>query len=547
MISGQFGSATGSMASDRFRREVFRFGAFALDVSRGCLCSEDRDIALRPKSFEVLRYLVEHADRLISKDELIQAIWPNLFVTDDSLTRCISDVRQALGDEAQRMIKTMPRRGYIFAAPIVREDTIAAKPEIVKHSSGDAPYPLPLTLPDKPSIVVLPFANLSGDPGQDYFADGMVEDITIAVGRVAGLFVIGTGSAFTYKNVAVDTRQVGLELGVRYVLRGSVRRDGNCVRITAELTDASDGRQIWADRFEGELDSVFKMQDRVAAHVSTMLAPALRVAEIERSKRKPTENLTAYDLFLRASREYREGFEQNTEALRLLYRAVELDPVYGAAYGLAAYCHFWQKALGWISPSDGRIQEGVRLAHSAAATAKNDSEALWMASQTLGMLSGELDLALALIDKSLSLNPNSPGAWQASAVVHAFRGESDLALEHAAQARRHSPLDPLAIWFSSIIGFIYFFAERYEEAATAIEEVLKKEPNFPPALRMQMATYGLLGRIDEGHESVRRLRAVVPDTTIASQRAFFEPPLCQNPRALDKLIEGMRLSGLPEI
>ena len=210
------------------------------------------------------------------------------------------------------------------AASLAANSAGGRAPSVKRSPSGS---PAALALPDLPSIVVLPFANLSGDPAQGYFADGMVEDITLALGRLPGLFVIGSGSAFTYKSQTVDTRRVGAELGVRYVLRGSVRKDGKRVRISAELADASQGAQIWADRFEGEIDDIFAMQDQVAAHVSTMIAPALRTAEIDRAARKPTGNLTAYDLFLRASRHYRESVEQNRESLQLLSKATEPRPV----------------------------------------------------------------------------------------------------------------------------------------------------------------------------------------------------------------------------
>jgi TolB-like protein/DNA-binding CsgD family transcriptional regulator len=405
---------------------------------------------------------------------------------------------------------------------------------------------VPLALPEKPSIVVLPFTNLSGDPSQEYFADGMVEDVTLALGRLPWLFVIGSTSAFTYKDQAVDTRIVGNELGVRYVLRGSVRKDNSRVRITAQLTDASHGGQIWADRFEGELDDIFAMQDRVAADVSTMIAPALYTAEIERSARKPTENLTAYDLFLRASRRHRESFEQNQESLRLLYRAIELDPTYAAAYGLAAICHFWQKLFGWIAPDDPRLQEGVRLAHLAAETGKNDSEALWMASQTVGMLAGELELAIALVDKSISLNPNSPSAWTTSGIVRSLARDTDLALDHAARARRHNPLDPLANFYSNTAAFANFWAGRYVEAEKIIDQVLTREPGFPPALRLKLAICGLAGRTAEGREYVKRLLAVNPGASIAAMKAYYDAPLRPHPQGLAAFLNGLRASGLPE-
>lgn len=220
-----------------------------------------------------------------------------------------------------------------------------------------------------------------------------------------------------------------------------MRKESNRVRIAVQLTDTSRGGQAWADRFEGELDSVFAMQDRVASQVSSIIAPALRSEEIERARRKPTESLTAYDLFLRALPLYRDSSAHNRAALQLLQRAVELDPSYGAAYGLAAICYFWQKVRGWVSPLDASLMEGVRFAHLAAQTGANDSEALWMAAQALTMLAGELEAASGLIAKALALNPNSSNAWAVSAVIHGFLDALDTSLDHFERARRLNPLE----------------------------------------------------------------------------------------------------------
>ena len=256
---------------------------------------------------------------------------------------------------------------------------------------------------DKPSIVVMPFVNLSAETGNDYFADGMVEDITVALGRCSWLFVIASSSAFAYKGRTVDVRQVASDLGVRYVVNGSVRKADQRVRIVVQLSDGSDGVQIWADRFEGSLDAIFDIQDQVATQVAGMVAPALRSFEMQRAQRKPTDNLTAYDLFLRALQHIHRGEQANREALRLLSEAIELDDSYGAAYGLAAWCYRLRKVHGWVAPSDPSLAEGIRLAHMAAATSRRDSEGLWMAANALAHLSGELDLGLTMIEESLSL------------------------------------------------------------------------------------------------------------------------------------------------
>jgi len=294
------------------------FEAYTLDLRRGCLRKVDREIDLRPKSFEVLRHLVENAGRLVSKDELVKIVWPNVIVTDESLTQCVSEVRRALGDAEQRLIKTVPRRGYLFAASVSsypagravfnaptvddsaqakgevdlitqnlgRQHRTVAKPTRVHSVSLDdvtdksAPA---LTLPDTPSIAVLPFQNLSGDLEQEYFADGVVEEIITALSRFRHLFVIARNSSFIYKGRSVDVKQIGRELGVRYVLEGSVRKMADKVRIAGQLVDTSLGTHLWADRFDGSLEDIFDLQDQLTACVVGAIAPKLEQAEIERA------------------------------------------------------------------------------------------------------------------------------------------------------------------------------------------------------------------------------------------------------------------------
>lgn len=402
------------------------------------------------------------------------------------------------------------------------------------------------SLPDKPSIVVMPFVNLSGDSAQDYFSDGMAEDITIALGRLPWLFVIGSASAFTYKNRAIDLRQIGSELGVRYLLMGSVRKEGSRVRITAQLIDAGHGGQIWADRFEDALDSIFAMQDQVASHVSATIAPALRSEEIERARRKPTANLTAYDLFLRALPLHRESFEHNQEALRLLHRAIEIDPNYGAAYGLAAVCHFWQRVRGWVSPSDPRLMEGARLAHLAAKIGANDSEALWMAGQVLTILAGELEVARGLAEKAVTLNPNSSNAWAVSAMANSYLGNHENAFDHIARARRLNPLEFPFVNYWAAVAHLHFVSGQYEQVLQTSEKALADNPTALPALRMQIAACGILGRIEEGRDAVVQLLAEVPTTTVASLKAHYWAIWQHHPRRLDDFLVGLRRSGLPE-
>ena len=401
-------------------------------------------------------------------------------------------------------------------------------------------------LPDKPSIVVLPFANLSGDTSQDYFVDGLVEDITVALGRESWLFVISSPSAFVFRDRAADPREVAAKLGVRYVLRGSVRRAGDRVRIVVQLTDAASIAQVWAHQFEDEVDNVFAMNDRLMTQAAAMIAPALRSIEIERAQRKPTSNLTAFDLYLQALPLFRKSLADNRAALQLLDRAAALDPSYSAALAFAARCYQFQKLMGWVWPSDPGLAEGVRLAHVAAEMGRSDSETLWMAGLALVQLAAEIDHGLALVDRSLSLNPNSANAWSASCLVRTYIGDLERSIDHFHKSQRLNPLDQSHHLHWNMVGMAYFAAGRYQEADTAADKTLQARPTYPPGLRLKVATCGALGRIEEGRKCMQRLLQVHPDYSIAWIEGFWAPLMQRSPSALAKYVEGSRLVGLPE-
>lgn len=401
-------------------------------------------------------------------------------------------------------------------------------------------------LPNKTSIAVVPFANLSGDAAQDYFADGVAEDITMTLGRVPWLFVIASSSAVPYRGEAVDIRRISRELGVRYILRGSVRKDHGRLRIVVQLIDAAEAGHIWAERFDGELQELFAIQDQVASQASAMLAPALQSVEIERSQRKPTASLSAYDLYLRALPKFRSTFEENKQAVELLQRAVDLDPHYGAAYGLAARCYQFQRLFGWLPASDPRLQEGVRLAHLAADIGRNDSEALWMAGIALAQLAGETEHGMALVERSLVLNPNSASAWISGSFVLGEMGDADKALAYFSRAQRLNPLDSMhhIQWLAA--GFAHIAANRLREAADAIDRTLSARPTYTPAMRLKISVSGLLGQKRAGAEWARRLLAVNPDASVAWFRTFWKLPLRNSPDLFERLLEGARQAGLPE-
>ncbi len=331
---------------------------------------------------------------------------------------------------------------------------------------------------------MLPFTNLSGDPEQEYFGDGIVEDIISGLTRFHSLFVIARNSSFIFKGKAINVRQVARELGVRYLLEGSVRKAGERIRIAGELLDSATGAHIWADHFDGALSDIFDLQDQITASVVGAIEPKLRHAEIERARRKPTESVDAYDLFLRAvALNAARKKEDNREALRLLYRAVEIDPRYAAAYALAGYCYVRQYAQCWVSPSDPAMAEGIRVARLAAEYGQDDPEALWMAGATMSIIGGDPEDGLALIDRSLALNPNSANALMASGLVRAFTGDSDAAMAPLQRSRQLSPLDPIAYGTSLGFAWAHFVAGRYQEAAAWCEQTRIEAPTRLPTGR----------------------------------------------------------------
>ena len=397
-------------------------------------------------------------------------------------------------------------------------------------------------LPDKPSIAVLPFQNMSGDPEQEYFVDGMVEEIITALSRIRWLFVIARNSTFTYKGRAVDLKRVGRELGVRYLLEGSVRKGGNRVRITAQLIEAETGAHLWTDRFDGSLEDVFDLQDKVAVSVAGVIEPTLRQAEIERARRKRPESLDAYDLFLRALPFAYTSMPQDAErALPFLERAIALEPDYAVAHAIIAWCHEQRYLRG------GLLEEAkttaLRHARLAIAAGGDDATALAIAGLVIGFLDpGDYATALDAFDRSLTLSPSSAIALGFSAVTRAWRGESAIAIEQAKQALRLSPFDPMSNIRHMAIAIAHFVAGRFEESAAAAHRAAQAHPRFSPPYWMRAAALAKLGRIDEAKIVAQRLLEVQPQFTIAS---ITSAPFA-NPEILAALGDALRHIGLPE-
>jgi len=402
-----------------------------------------------------------------------------------------------------------------------------ACPETLR-SGADPP------LPDKPSIAVLPFANMSGDPEQEYFADGMVEEIITALSRIRWLFVIARNSSFTYKDQAVDVKQVGRELGVRYVLEGSVRKGGNRVRITAQLIDALTGTHLWADRFDGSLEDVFDLQDKVASSVAGVIEPALQAAETARSADRPTNDLTAYDLYLRAYAMVLSSARQIPEALCLMEQAIERDPRYGPALAWAAHCCNRLLLDGRSEDPAADRLKGADFARRALEVAGDDPSMLANAALALAYFGEDIGAMMALVDRALALNPSFARGWYVSGLLRMWAGQPDIAIEHIEASLRLSPRARVG-WSLAQIGFAHFFARCFDEAVAKLVLAIQEAPSNPHPYRFLAACYAHMGRLDEAREVVERLRAltsvVIPSAT----------PL-RNAEHRELLLSGLRLA-----
>jgi adenylate cyclase len=402
-----------------------------------------------------------------------------------------------------------------------------------------AVQPAALPLPDKPSIAVLPFQNMSGDPEQEYFVDGMVEEIITALSRIRWLFVIARNSTFTYKGRPIEVKEIGRELGVRYILEGSVRKGGSRVRITAQLIDAETGAHLWADRFDGLIEDVFELQDKIALSVAGVIEPALQAAEMRRSAARPTTDLTAYDLYLRALAVfYPITKERVIEALRLFEEAIAIDPHYGPALSWAAMCHREIATSGWAEAPETSWRKGSALARQAVQAAENDPRVLVNAALVLAHfgddIGEDIGAMIGLIDRALALNPSFARGWNVSGILRNIAGEHDLAIEHIGIALRLSPRERIGTPLV-VLGMAYFLKRQFDEAASKLLLAVQDNPGHPGTYRCLAACYAHMGRLDEAHEIVTRLRAITP-IIVPSDVPY------RNPEYRELLLSGLRLA-----
>ena len=573
---------------DEIARKVFHFEGITLDVMRRSVRRGNDELELRPKSFDVLCYLAENAGRPVSKDAIITAVWPKVIVTDESLTRCVSDVRSALGDSEQQIIKTIPRYGYLLAAPLqaaaqgqaepvgvpAEQNTNlkAARPSLVRRF---APHPLwpiiasaalvlvaaiafniwrstqpPHSLLDRPSIAVLPFVNIGGDPQQNYFADGLAEDLTTGLSKFANLFVIASGSAFKYRAHGVDARTVGRELGVRYLLQGSVRRDAEQLRITVDLVDTGSGQQLWADRYDRTPSAVFAVQDDVLQQIISKLVARISKQDLERSLRKPPETLAAYDYYLQgnALMHSLQG-EKRGEAIaaaRSLYeQSTAADPRYAPAVQGLAQTYM----AGWVNPSPGHPIGGEFQQHTVIDRALSLAERaveldgdLAEAHATLAWIlfwQDRINDGLAEFDRAFELNPNLADSHYGIMLIHA--GRASEALDYTKRIMRLDPFYPAA--YLHCLGKAYYFLSRSDEAIEQFQAVLARVPGYRPALVLLAAAAAETGRSDTARSAVAELLRIQPDFRI---RAWLEFIRLTNRDYAERLAAGLRKAGLPD-
>jgi adenylate cyclase len=540
---------------------AYRFEGFVLDLARGTLVTAaGKDVPLRHKSFRLLCFFLENAGRLLERETLMRVVWPGVTVSDDGLTQCVRDIRRALGDEAQIRIRTVQRRGYMFAAEVtaVGDDYRAelvepfARSKAVKVRAAidrpliDAGAVLPL--PDKPSIAVLPFANLSADPEQEYFSDGVADDIITELSRSHSLLVIARNSSFTYRGRSVDVKQVARELGVRYVLEGSVRRSGPRVRVVAQLIDAGTGNHIWAERYDRALQDVFAVQDEITAAVVAAILPVVADAEQRRALRKPPENLGAWEAYQRGLWHMGRGNSTDTSRAQQFFRqAIDADRSLASAYSASAMAiilgAMYTKGGIYTKGPEPESQKAARE-RASQALAIDPSDADARAILTLQRVSRDGieqgPAVISALSASLLNNPNAAWLYGVKGMILVQLGDCSGGRGALRMVERLNPRDPGAALFSIYVPVSYYFERDYARAVTAAKTAIERYPNDPRTYRWLAAALGQLGHTDEARDALHMAIQVSPEsfTLFVRSRPPFFPPANH-----DHMLDGLRKAG----
>jgi TolB-like protein len=542
---------------------LYLFDDYELDTERRELRRGADRVTMQPQVFDVLEYLIRHRDRVVSKDDLLAAVWNGRIISDSGLTSRISAARTAIGDsgEAQRLIRTLPRKGIRFVGEVREQESAAGATAIVEQASQQAVAPAPaaaaavsadsdpqrpgpnFVLAEKAALAVLPFTNMSGDPEQDYFADGIVEDILTALSRFRSFAVISRNSSFTYKGRSVDVKEVARELGVRYVLEGSIRRAADRVRITGQLIDAESGAHLWAGRYDGELGDVFALQDRVTAEVAAAIEPRVLAAEIARATRKSTSTLAAYDYCLQARWHALTPTRQSIDtAMRLLRAAIEIDPAYAQAWMIMALCASFRFVMG-IEDDDieAIVGEAVKYAREAVACDRDDAEVLAVAGH-MNTMAGDHVAAADLLNRALALNPHSNSVCVFSGWGRVCAGEFDAGLALLRASMVLDPLSPQAVYALCGIAAAHFFQQQYDEAMAWARRAIARHPDLTTPHRFLAAAQAHAGRLEEARATVAELLRRQPRSSLSRSR---HSPF-RHAFMMDLYIDGLRRAGLPE-
>jgi TolB-like protein/DNA-binding winged helix-turn-helix (wHTH) protein len=518
---------------------VYRFAGRVLDLRRGILATANGPIDLRPKSLAVLVHLVRNAGRVIGRDELITAVWPDVIVGDDSLTQCIRDIRRALGDDAQTLVRTIARRGYLFDAAALEPDEV---PEPSALGFGPA---RPFLDPRLPRVAVLPFALDGDDAAGAYFADGFVEDVVTGLARFRWLFVVASTSSLTFRGPLADPGAAARALAVRYIVGGRLRRSPGRMRVSARLVDAETGVVLWADRFEGASEDVFAIQDQLASAVITALTARILDAEIDQARWKRPDSLDAYDLFLQALPAVRRMRpEDNDRALALARQALAAEPDYAVAAGLAGWALSLRVAQGWRRDERER-EAAVDLGWQAIRSGDEhaDSDALAMGGYAVAFEGEDLGAGLAAIGRAIDLNPCNALAYQFSGWVRSYSGQARAAVQDLRRAMELSPRDPAQFRVLGGLAFAALLDGDPEAAADWGRAALRLNPRYTPAHRALAAALGHLGRRDEAAAVVEQLRTLVPGLSVSG---FARVSLYRFSGRLDTITDGLRAAGLPD-
>jgi TolB-like protein len=529
---------------------LFLFGDYSLDTDRRELHRAGALVPAEPQVFDILEHLIRNRSRVVTKDELLAAVWNGRIVSDSALTTRINAVRAAVGDtgSTQSLIRTLRRKGIRFVGDVTEQGgdnrelingtSAAPTAEIVRKPVEEL-----AGIADKPSLAVLPFAYMGGDPEQEYFADGIVEDIITALSRFRSFVVIAGNSSFVFKGLSVDVRQIAAELGVRYVLEGSIRRSGDRLRITGQLIDAETGAHIWAGKYDGEVGDVFALQDKVTGSVAAAIEPRVVQAEIARAIRRPTSKPAAYDYCLRARQLVLTPTQRTLGVAEdLLRSATGIDPGYAQAWALMALCANNRYVGGFDEDGARAAHDAVEHAQKAVACDSNDAEVLAVAAYMLASLGNEHEEASELIDRALELNPYSGSVCTFGGWVRICCGDFAGATELFRTALALDPLSPHGM--SAFLGMAAgcFHDRRYAEAASWAKRALRRNPELTAAYRYMAASLAHQGKLGEARDMVTRLLSLQPNSSMRRSRLnTFRPD-----GMLDHYLEGLKLAGLPE-